>query len=232
MDYFSRREAWSYLTKIFIYPAQYGLPGVFAHNPFPDVINGSLWTLRLEFGLYAVVAGLGALGLIRSKRLTTALILICLAAYVVLTRVANVSVVPRQILDFFANAVPFFVGMALAQTCIDTKRTGTLTLALIVVSVVLFHGPFFQHALLLSLPFAVLFLAHNMQCHLGKFGDYSYGLYLWGFPVEQVLIHFFSPLTITQLFLRAGIVTLVIAVISWHCVEKRALRLKPRRSGT
>lgn len=55
-DYFSSPQAWTYLSKVLIYPVQYGLPGVFEHNPYPNVVNGSLWSLRLEFALYVIVA--------------------------------------------------------------------------------------------------------------------------------------------------------------------------------
>ena len=42
----------------------YDLPGVFASNPVPDSVNGSLWTLPVEIQAYALVAALGALGLL------------------------------------------------------------------------------------------------------------------------------------------------------------------------
>ncbi|MGH6675283.1 MAG: hypothetical protein ACRECE_03535 [Xanthobacteraceae bacterium] len=76
-DYFSSRAAWNYLTKVLIYPVQYGLPGAFAHNPFPRVVNGSLWSLRIEFGLYLAVAALGFCGLLRGRPTTITIAALC-----------------------------------------------------------------------------------------------------------------------------------------------------------
>lgn len=226
-DYFSRRAAWSYLAKVLIYPTQHGLPGVFGDNALPNVVNGALWTLRLEFGLYAVVAALGRCGFLRFKGTGALLAAASLAVYAAFS---PVLVYPAQqpIPTFFANATPFFVGMALAQNNIDSKAIRALTFMLILLSGFLFGTAAFPPLLLVSLPCAVLLLGHDVNCSLGKVGDYSYGLYLWGFPMEQTLLHFSGPVTVGQLFPRAAIATLLAAVISWHLIETHALRLKPR----
>ena len=48
----AKPASWGYLAKMLVFPAQHGLPGVFAENPYPGVVNGSLWSLRLEFAGY------------------------------------------------------------------------------------------------------------------------------------------------------------------------------------
>lgn len=67
-DYFKSNQTWTYLLTIFLY-IHYHLPGVFANNPYPNSVNGSLWTLTWEFLMYIVVLALGLAGLIK-KRLT------------------------------------------------------------------------------------------------------------------------------------------------------------------
>jgi peptidoglycan/LPS O-acetylase OafA/YrhL len=64
---------------------------------------------------------------------------------------------------------------------------------------------------------------------LPKKGDYSYGLYLYGWPVQQLVLYFFAThLNAHGLFLLSFPVTLAAAYFSWHAVEKRFLKMKGR----
>ncbi|MDP9127330.1 MAG: acyltransferase [Pseudomonadota bacterium] len=264
-EYFARPDAYSYLAKIFIYPGQYGLPGVFDDNPLPHVVNGSLWTLRLEFALYVIIGVLGWLGFMRWRMAGIGLMIFFLAGYGAvsyglgsdgigndgipsyaplnyagffgsithaagLTEALSQLSAHRQILDFFANACSFAVGVALAQNRIESGRGKLLALALILGSAATFYTrDFIPAILLLSFPCLVLLAAHHLQCHRGRMGDCSYGLYLWGFPVEQLIIHWFAPLSVAELFMLAVPLTLAMAILSWHLIEMPALRFKPRR---
>ena len=63
-----------------LYPAVYALPGVFQDVPFTGVVNGVLWTLRLEFTFYVVLM------LIRARlSLVLALLAVCVAVFVTMT---------------------------------------------------------------------------------------------------------------------------------------------------
>jgi len=61
-------------------------------------------------------------------------------------------------------------------------------------------------------------------------GDYSYGLFLYGFPVQQALAALYPSLAPDALTALALPVALLCAFASWHAVERRALSLKPRRA--
>lgn len=64
----------------------------------------------------------------------------------------------------------------------------------------------------------------------GRFGDPSYGLYIFAFPIQQTLIWLnHGRLGWMPLFLLTLLACFAAAFASWHLVEKRALRLKPRR---
>ena len=230
-DYFARPEAWSYLAKILIYPAQYGLPGVFESNPFPAVVNGSLWTLRLEFALYLAIAALGWGGLLR-RRVTAPLAVSCAAMSALLMwgplQWAPFHGAPffHQFLVLFLNATPFFVGAVLAQSDVDSGKTGLLALVLAGIALAFVFPSVFKIVLIVTLPVAVVLLGVHGRCGLGRFGDCSYGLYLWGFPVQQTVIHFAPGISPLGLFAIAGCATLICALLSWHFVEKAALRRK------
>jgi peptidoglycan/LPS O-acetylase OafA/YrhL len=64
----------------------------------------------------------------------------------------------------------------------------------------------------------------------GRYGDFSYGIYLWACPVQQVLVLWLGKQTPFMMLTALSLVcTFVLAWLSWHFVESRALRLKPRR---
>ncbi|MBD3842255.1 MAG: acyltransferase [Campylobacterales bacterium] len=60
-EYFTSQYIVLYLKNIFLYISYY-LPGVFEHNPVPNAVNGSLWSLPVEFFMYIVVAVFGVIG--------------------------------------------------------------------------------------------------------------------------------------------------------------------------
>ena len=65
-SYFSDPVTWLYLVRASLLITFFGtLPGVFEDNPYPDAVNGSLWTLPVEACCYALAAALGTLGLLR-----------------------------------------------------------------------------------------------------------------------------------------------------------------------
>lgn len=63
-DYFSNEHTWGYFRNIFLYISYY-LPGVFENNRVANAVNGSLWTLPIEFIMYFAVA---VVGIIRGNR--------------------------------------------------------------------------------------------------------------------------------------------------------------------
>jgi len=65
--------------------------------------------------------------------------------------------------------------------------------------------------------------------HFAKYGDFSYGLYLYAFPVQQLLVeHFRHSFNAVTLFLAAWAVTFCLAVLSWKFVEQPFMKMKQR----
>jgi peptidoglycan/LPS O-acetylase OafA/YrhL len=113
---------------------------------------------------------------------------------------------------------------------IFTGRIALAALAGLVASVPL-------HAFILLFPlfgaYLVIYLARDRRLPVlpaARVGDLSYGLYIYGWPVEQALLYVSGgALAWWQLFPLALILSAAIAFLSWHLVEKPALRFKPRR---
>lgn len=67
----------------------------------------------------------------------------------------------------------------------------------------------------------------------GRFGDLSYGVYIYGWPVQQIVIHYLGAgAGYFELLLVSAAFTIALALLSWHFIEHPALRMKPalRRS--
>jgi peptidoglycan/LPS O-acetylase OafA/YrhL len=233
-NYFSSSQAWTYLDKILIYPAQYGLPGVFEHNPLPIVVNGSLWTLRVEFGLYITVAAFGYFSLLQSRQINITCAAACIIASGILTQTSLLANIPflHQITALFLNAAPFFIGAALAQSKLLWKPMFGAAVLLVVATIFLISTPAAVLLVIAAIPFVTIFVARYGRCDLRRIGDYSYGTYLFAFPMQQTVVYFLPGVQPLGLFVIAGIGTFICAFISWHVVEKRALVLKPRRKQT
>ena len=209
------------------------LPGVFLHNPTPFQVNGSLWTIRCEVLCYIMVA---ILGLLRLYRFPVLVLLASVAAVPVMAHQAAQAgaglgdwASSFRMLTFFLWGMTFYF----YQNVIPYSRTLlALALLLVVVTERL-------HVLAWVLPFTfayvLFYAAFSPRLRLQRFakhGDFSYGIYLYAFPIQQTLIAYFAKsLNVYTLTLATFLLTLGMAFLSWNLVEKWFLRLK-RPSGT
>jgi peptidoglycan/LPS O-acetylase OafA/YrhL len=232
--YLSRAEPYLYVVgNTLLDQTVHELPGVrFAENPVGLEINGSLWTLRLEFAMYLMVLVLGLL-----RRLTVPVVLALLAFGIVSLRFEMLDEFEKwgwffQLLSGWAWLVGFFAaGMVLYKlrhTRIFDGRIALLALAGLVLSI-----PLRQFIPLFPVfgCYLALWLAFNPWLPVipaARFGDLSYGLYIYGWPVEEAVMWLSGGSAAWwQVFLTALPATATIAFLSWHLVERPMLRLKP-----
>src|SRR5205823_1760511 len=81
------------------------------------------------------------------------------------------------------------------------------------------------------LTYALLMLAYHPALQWRAFnglGDYSYGLYVYSFPIQQTIVYVMPEVSPLLLFALAMLLTLAVAALSWHMVEKPLLGLKSR----
>ena len=83
---------------------------------------------------------------------------------------------------------------------------------------------------ILTLPYIVLYLAYlpkgKIRC-FNNVGDYSYGIYIYAFPIQQMSAKLIPGISVFQMVLISGAFTLLFAFASWHLIEKKALKFKP-----
>jgi peptidoglycan/LPS O-acetylase OafA/YrhL len=81
------------------------------------------------------------------------------------------------------------------------------------------------------LVYTVLVIAYDPRLRvraLNRTGDYSYGLYVYAFPVQQTLVRHFAGIEPAWLFALTLPITGMLAAMSWHWLEQPALALKSR----
>ncbi len=86
----------------------------------------------------------------------------------------------------------------------------------------------------LALGYVVLWLAlvpGGVLRLYNRLGDYSYGFYLWQFPIQQCIVLARPQIRQPELLLASLPAALALAVVSWHLVEAPALALKDRATG-
>jgi len=214
-DYLRAPATWLYvLRNLSLYDVTYALPGVFLTAPVAGIVNGSLWTLRLEFTAYL------GLALLAPLRRALPLALESLAAIAALAAIALHATGLDGRGDLFRIAYLAALNGFLFLAGVSLQATGTRPRAWAAVAALAFLA---TPAWFLALPLAVARLG---ELKLPKLpADLSYGLYIYSFPLQQWLA------TQHQLTLATSLaLTLPFAALSWFLVEKPALRLKGRLS--
>ena len=231
-DYFADPNVGTYILRnITLVSLQYELPGVFEQNPYGGAINGSLWTLFHEATCYAVVLLCGLVGLVGSPRRLFVFLVFFFGLIVLLETLQWGESLHVRISAFFDLAVPFGVGMlffALRQSLRLSYLIGLLSIPLVVFA---YPTPFGFVAFNLCLGYWILLLAYLPSGRIRSYnllGDYSYGIYVYAFPVQQLCMFIFSDITPVGNMLLATPPTVILAMLSWHTVEKPALSVKGR----
>jgi peptidoglycan/LPS O-acetylase OafA/YrhL len=198
--------------------------GTFSHNPLPNMVNGAVWTIPFEFWCYIGVLMLGMSGMLSRRKLMSG-IFICAVAFSVWFNVLHLEMPLARLLPMYLAGVIAY----LFRDIIHYNRTHAL-----ICFFALLFACFVPLTLGAILPFAAAYLlfwiAFNPSFRLhraAKFGDFSYGTYLYAFPVQQMIVKTWGrPMSPFVLFLLAVPATLAFAIASWHFVERPFLNMR------
>jgi peptidoglycan/LPS O-acetylase OafA/YrhL len=253
--YFENPETKGYIINNTMMQSDFELPGVFTHNTYPAAVNGSLWTLPLEVKTYVFVALLGIAGLLSRRRLlmlgvAILAILACITAlrptlpgaprYVasLVNIQANPGLVSDAKLGAYAVYAQMFAAFVVGATFYALRRwivlrweTGLCAVAAWIITTAFFDESVSEISTVILGPYIVLCFAYCtikwIKLHR-LFGDYSYGIYIYAFPIQQTVSHALSPSSGWVLFCISMPITLALAAASWHLIERPALEVKRR----
>lgn len=203
------------------------LPGVFAGVPYPHAVNGSLWTLPLELRLYLALAALYLVLARLARGRERAWIGPPLAALAA----ACVSLVAWQgegASPALRFAALFFVGAAMQvyRQRVAFGAAGMLVAAAILCAASVDTGLFALAFVSAGgcLVLCAAFVPGGVLRRYNRLGDYSYGLYIYAFPVQQMVASLVPGIGVAGMFLTSATITLALAMASWRFVEAPALR--------
>jgi peptidoglycan/LPS O-acetylase OafA/YrhL len=204
------------------------LPGVFVDNIYRYPM-GTVWTLKYEVFCYMGVLAFGIAGLMRFRMAALGLVAALFLATAALDHVHPEA--GKAVQTSFRLTFLFAAGGAL-YLWRDVTRLSWLFLAALLAATWLSAGTPLHKALLFALEaYGVIWLAlapglsHRL---LEPGADFSYGTYLYGWPVQQALVQLLPGTAALMLLPPAAAVALGLAALSWYLVEKPALSLKAR----
>ena len=212
---------WSQLQDKLWLMGQDRIPPLLIHNLFPNAINGSLWTLAPEFRCYMIVGLLGFIGLL-SRRFTLGLFLFFWAA-----NFFHVYRHPDSIGSSYLRFPAHFLAGA-AFYFWKPPLNPLLALSSVVVAAGTLIEGFYPLVSPITTAYLFFWLAAVLPFQgVGRVRDYSYGIYIYAFPVQQTLSAYgFNRWGFSIYFLLSVAFTIPLAPASWHLIEKPALKWK------
>lgn len=233
-EYFSSNETWRYLLNGLLMIKK-GLAGVFDGNPLAHAVNGSLWTLPSEFMSYLMVGLLGlAVWLSPQYRIVLALlVMVGLSSYWWSIKGEGKPELEVIALFWWGAAYGHHRWLQASQ-----QRWGRLAILGMFIAGLLYaftSGRGLERAGMLVVAAVLVHMAMNSSWGSSfgeRVGDLSYGVYIYAFPVQQTWVDLLPHASLAAHLCLSTFTTLVLAYLSWHLIEKTALRWKPTTRGT
>lgn len=232
-NFLLEKSFWTYLpNNLSLYKVQYNVTSVFENNPYPNAINGSLWSLCYEFTMYLFIA---VFFFFRKSKLLLPLLIIwfCLSYYLANFHNQFLNKYFMHILldttQLYRLSVYFAAGSILSFVRLQKLNKGWIKVLLFGAILVSLYCKIYTFTAPLIWPVLILLFgmsySHNLNRFPGKFGDISYGIYIYGFLIQQTIMNFFTlrPILLT---LTTMPIVMFLAWLSWHYVEKRCLGFK------
>lgn len=209
------------------------LKGAFASLPEPQ-LNGAVWTIRYEFFCYGLVAALGLVGLLSRRLVMVGLALVLLLAMSALRAKMTIFgaywVEHPSLIHFTAL---FCCGSAFYRLRDRIPyRPGVAAAVAALLAALMFHRVFSEMAFAILGGYLIFWFAlHVPTRYLSRVGretDISYGVYLYAWPIQNLIIYNYRDISPWLLFALSTALAGVCGFISWTLVEKPMMNLKDR----
>lgn len=222
-------------NNVFIKIRQFGIADTLPMVPYPNSINGSLWTLIYEIMAYSLIGLFGVMGIFKLNRYYLLLMfLIFYTFYIIGLIYPSLALYfgpwfadPQltQLLTYFFTGTMFYI----------FKKYIPLYGKLVVIALLITIASSYLYLLDFVLPITLAYILFWLVAKLPlssftKYGDFSYGLYIYAFPVQQTLsFHGLHRYGMFIYIILTVLLTMLLAVASWYCIEQPALRYKNKK---
>ena len=218
-----------FLSTIALIPIYKCLPEAFSNNPIGCEVNGALWTLRYEILFYFVLSCLFIFKN-RPKTVLVSFITAIIGLYVWLSFKEYISDQFNYHLSRIFNLGVYYSFGAFLYYYPRLLRKPNVIIAMIIfILVVIIHNDLLlEYILPLVLPIIIIFAGNLYWPPLkivSKWGDLSYGIYIYAYPVQQTIVELLRPKHVSTIILLTIFITSILAFLSWHLIEKK---FKPR----
>jgi peptidoglycan/LPS O-acetylase OafA/YrhL len=228
-QYFSAHLFVDFLKNIVFLPSQYALPGVFESNPMPQAVNGSLWTLKYEILCYI----LGPIFLSIKKYRHHVLIIFWVVSFIVARKLGSHEGLSGPMYHLYQTCALFRfygAGMLIYFFHKEIPVNIPIMISLFAVTVFGLFTDFAEEALAIAGSLFIVSLAYNSSQffrNITKSGDISYGVYIYAFPIQQLVVYLLGEKhsTVMSNTMISVILTLLIAWLSWLFVERPFLNI-------
>ena len=221
--YFRQKEVYDYILNIATMNIQFTLPGVFTNSLYPDVVNGSLWTIPFEVFAYILLFAFYAVGVLSSRVLSLAIFLVILIEPFLTSRVLFPWLTPNHEVDFLSPCFAFGAILALNKDLIKIRLSPCLGFGILYI---IFRDTIYSSYFAYASIFLFILYASSRKLILDMRpkADISYGVYLWGFPVQQVMAHYYSAHGVLFNQISSLLLSLALGYFSWHICEKHFIK--------
>jgi len=236
-DYFLNPATYKYFSNISLIKLCNSLPQTFLIKGHENVTNAPLWTLVFEFMMYIFVAIFGLLGLLNPKKYWFG---IFIAIYVFFLIYTSTNISPQFVLlkinvrCFCEFYLYYFTGALFFFFQDKIKLRWWYILPMTVLWYFSIDTSFYVAANLLLttlIVFYISFMPWRFGTFITKHGDFSYGMYLYGYLVQNMVNAKFGYSNVYLSTLLCIALTIPFAAFSWYAIESRALKFKVKAAA-
>ncbi|WP_407306658.1 acyltransferase family protein [Desulfosporosinus sp. SB140] len=214
---------------------------VFSSNPFSLGLNGSMWTIKHEFAMYLILIVFSFFYFFKYRKLlllttfiTGMLVILNLKYSYSLVHLSGYKwwvISDNEYASFIKLLYYFLTGSSIYIFMDKIYFSWRFIFLITMVLLFLFVNSnihLLKYAFLVCLPYLILALGLKFRLpSFGKYGDFTYGLYIYAFPIQQLITYYFgSRLTIANYFILVFCITLFVSILSWKYIEGPSLHLK------
>ena len=187
-EYFRNQGVYKYLLNAILIP-QHDLPGVFVDNISVSTVNGSLWTLSIEFLCYIGCYLMWKLNLLKKESAKWSIPFVAVGAvglYIIINYLQM-----EVLLEAIRPGLLFYIGILFYVYRDEVKFTKLRVVSSFLIMLLLGIFGMLDIGLLLCFPYLLLytcFAVTQISDKIGKVGNISYGIYLCAFPIQQFFV--------------------------------------------